>query len=199
MEAIFRMETPPHTDKKSPPANRSYVCKTADEPDSATSAAIPRDGSTSSPGAAVGFSHGVQAQQNGTRSGVTECKLGDSNVGTGGDPMKFENGQKEFSRGTLDRVGEIGHPDSSFRQDDTMFDDGEVFVNRGEKGRESLVGLSPVCTTNLSRTSGGGKLGRPILSRGDVRDSESESDQILSHKDVLTTTPEYYHDVQRRG
>ena len=138
------METPPHTDKKSPSANRSYVCKTADEPDSATSAAIPRDGSTSSPGAAVGFSHGVQAQQNGTRSGVTECKLGDSNVGTGGDPMKIGKDSKKFlKRENLDRVGEIGHPDSSFRQDGTMYDDGEVFLN-GERRREGLKGCSPV-------------------------------------------------------
>ena len=56
------METPPHTGEKSPSANRSYDRKAADEPECATSAAILRDGSTSSPGAAVGFTDGAQAQ-----------------------------------------------------------------------------------------------------------------------------------------
>ena len=190
------METPPHTDKKSPSANRSYVCKTADEPDSATSAAISRDGSTSSPGTAVGLSHGVQAQQNGTRSGVTECKLGDSNVGTGGDPMKFENGQKKFSQGIFDRVGEIGHPDSSFRQDGAMFDDGEVFVNGGERGRPVLGKLSPVYKKGSSRTSGGGTRRRQSVQvKESDHCSDSETDEFLSRKNVVTSTPEYRGDI----
>ena len=196
MEVILRMETPPHTDKKSPSANRSCDRRAAGEPGDATSAVTLWGGSTSSPGAAVGFSDGAQASQIGTRSGVTECKLGDSNVGTGRDHRKFGNGQKKFNLETLDRVGEIGHPSSSYRQDGAVYDDGEVFVNRGERGREGLGGLPPVGKEGLARISGGGvRRRRPALDNRDRRDSDSDSDQPLSQKNVFTSTPAYSDDL----
>ena len=115
----------------------------------------------------------------------------------GGNHRKFGNGRERIpSRITLDRVGEIGHPTSGFRQDGAMCDDGEVFVNGGERGRPVLGKLSPVGKESPSRTSGGGNRRRQSVQvKESDHCSDSETDEFLSRKNVVTSAPEYRSDV----
>ena len=105
----------------------------------------------------------------------------------GGDHKKYGNGQKEFSQGILDRAGEIGHPVSGSRKDGTTCSDGEVFVNRGERRREGLGGLSPVGKETLSRTSGGERFDKPVPVRSGV-----------CNFDQFSSTPENFDDRMQK-
>ena len=185
------METPPSSIFGFPPASRTHDFGSADKPGVAVTASIPRDGGDSQPGSSVSLVDVGQALQNGTEK--WGCQFADkSTAGTGGAPMKFGNGQKNFDLGTLSRVGEIGH--HGLEQDRAMYDDGEVFLNSDGRGREGLGGLSPVYKEGLSQTSGGGaRRRRPALDNRGEHDSDSDYDR--SQKNVFTSTPEYRDDL----